>query len=159
MAASPDRLGKPPAWRPGLRLQTSLSGNLRTSSAQSAEGSVIQAGRRIDIGPCRPTLIEFMFDQAFRWFCRLVPPERPETGPANMLEGTAPPCATTLSPTRPPKYGLKRPSKKIASMPHGGCKPAKYRARTVHRPHWRPSVTDAFNIIGVTATTMGEQRQ
>lgn len=135
-----------PAWRPGCgsrHLYPEIHDRLRAN----AQGSGLTA-RRIDIAPA-DDVIEFMFDQGFSDGLPLVPPT-PERV-LRMLEGTHR-SAQDIIAVVPPNMGEATVEKIAINAVMAGC-----------RPDYMPVIiaaleavcTDAFNIHGVTATTMG----
>ena len=135
-----------PAWRPGCgskHLDPILFDKLRAE----AEGSPIRA-RRIEIASS-DDVAEFMFDQGFSDGLPLVPPT-PERV-MRMLTGTHRDPQDVVA-VMPPNMGEATVEKIAINAVMAGCK-----------PEYLPVViaaveavcTDAFNIHGVTATTMG----
>lgn len=135
-----------PAWRPGCgskHLDPDIFDKLRAD----AEGSPIRA-RRIDIA-AGDDVAEFMFDQGFSDGLPLVPPT-PERV-MRMLAGTHRDAQDVVA-TVPPNMGEATVEKIAINAVMAGCK-----------PEYLPVIiagveavcTDAFNIHGVTATTMG----
>jgi len=135
-----------PAWRPGCG-----SGHLDPAvfeRLQAQASGTAGSARRIEIAPADDE-VEFMFDQGFSDGLPLVPPT-PERV-LRMLAGThrAP---QDLIATVPPNMGLATVEKIAINAVMAGC-----------RPEYMPVIiaaveavcTDAFNIHGVTATTMG----
>lgn len=135
-----------PAWRPGCaskHLDPDLNDRLRAA----AENSPIRA-RRITIAPA-DDVAEFMFDQGFSDGLPLVPPT-PERV-LRMLSGTQRDPQEVIA-LMPPNMGEATIEKIAINAVMAGC-----------RPDYLPVVlaaieaicTDAFNIHGVMATTMG----
>ncbi|KIN65657.1 Thiol-disulfide oxidoreductase domain protein [Sulfitobacter noctilucae] len=135
-----------PAWRPGCgskHLDPAIYDKLKAE----AEDSPIRA-RKIDIASSDDEA-EFMFDQGFSDGLPLVPPT-PERV-MRMLAGTHR-DPQELVATVPPNMGEATVEKIAINAVMAGCK-----------PEYLPVViaaveavcTDAFNIHGVTATTMG----
>ena len=135
-----------PAWRPGCgskHLDPEMFDKLRAE----AEGSPIRA-RRIEIAS-GDDVAEFMFDQGFSDGLPLVPPT-PERV-MRMLAGTHRDAQEVVAIV-PPNMGEATVEKIAINAVMAGCK-----------PEYLPVViagveavcTDAFNIHGVTATTMG----
>ena len=135
-----------PEWRPGCG-----SGHLDPTvfeRLQAQASGTAGCARRIEIAPADDA-VEFMFDQGFSDGLPLVPPT-PERV-LRMLAGThrAP---QELIATVPPNMGLATVEKIAINAVMAGC-----------RPEYMPVIiaaveavcTDAFNIHGVTATTMG----
>ena len=135
-----------PAWRPGCgsrHLYPEIFDRLRAE----ASGDVLRA-RRIDIGEA-DDVVEFMFDQGFSDGLPLVPPT-PERV-LRMLAGThrAP---QDLIAVVPPNMGEATTEKVAINAVMAGCKPE---YMPVLIAALEAVCTDAFNIHGVTATTMG----
>ena len=135
-----------PAWRPGCgsrHLYPEIFDRLRAS----ASGELLQA-RRIEIAEA-DDVIEFMFDQGFSDGLPLVPPT-PERV-LRMLGGThrAP---HDLIAIVPPNMGEATTEKVAINAVMAGCKPE---YMPVLIAALEAVCTDAFNIHGVTATTMG----
>jgi peroxiredoxin len=135
-----------PAWRPGCgskHLDPSIFDKLRAQ----AEGNPMRA-RRIEVANS-DDVAEFMFDQGFSDGLPLVPPT-PERV-MRMLQGTHRDPQDVIA-TVPPNMGEATVEKIAINAVMAGCK-----------PEYLPVViagieavcTDAFNIHGVTATTMG----
>jgi peroxiredoxin len=135
-----------PAWRPGCgskHLDPTVFDRLRAE----ADDSPIRA-RRIDVAG-GDDVVEFMFDQGFSDGLPLVPPT-PERV-LRMLAGTHRDPQEVVA-TMPPNMGEATVEKIAINAVMAGCK-----------PEYLPVViaaveavcTDAFNIHGVTATTMG----
>ncbi len=135
-----------PAWRPGCgskHLDPEMFDKLRAE----VEGSPIRA-RRIEIAS-GDDVAEFMFDQGFSDGLPLVPPT-PERV-MRMLAGTHRDAQEVVAIV-PPNMGEATVEKIAINAVMAGCK-----------PEYLPVViagveavcTDAFNIHGVTATTMG----
>lgn len=135
-----------PAWRPGCgskHLDPAIYDKLRAD----ADGSPIRA-RRIDVADS-DDVAEFMFDQGFSDGLPLVPPT-PERV-MRMLGGTRRDPQDVIA-TVPPNMGVATVEKIAINAVMAGCK-----------PDYLPVViaaveavcTDAFNVHGVTATTMG----
>jgi peroxiredoxin len=135
-----------PAWRPGCgsgHLDPSVFDRLQAQ----ASGSALRA-RRIEVAPADDE-VEFMFDQGFSDGLPLVPPT-PERV-LRMLAGTHRDPQDLIA-TVPPNMGLATVEKIAINAVMAGC-----------RPEYMPVIiaaveavcTDAFNIHGVTATTMG----
>jgi hypothetical protein len=135
-----------PPWRPGCgsrHLYPEIHDRLRAA----ADGQALTA-RRIEIAEA-DDVIEFMFDQGFSDGLPLVPPT-PERV-LRMLSGTrrAPQEVVAIVP---PNMGQATTEKIAINAVMAGC-----------RPEYMPVLiaaleavcTDAFNIHGVTATTMG----
>jgi peroxiredoxin len=135
-----------PPWRPGCgsrHLYPEIFDRLRAE----ASGDVLRA-RRIDIGEA-DDVVEFMFDQGFSDGLPLVPPT-PERV-LRMLAGThrAP---QDLIAVVPPNMGEATTEKVAINAVMAGCKPE---YMPVLIAALEAVCTDAFNIHGVTATTMG----
>ena len=135
-----------PAWRPGCgskHLDPAVYDALRAD----ADESPIRA-RRIEIAPS-DDVTEFMFDQGFSDGLPLVPPT-PERV-MRMLGGTHRDPQDVIA-TVPPNMGVATVEKIAINAVMAGCKPE-------YMPVIIAAVeavcTDAFNIHGVTATTMG----
>ncbi|WP_299566040.1 TlpA disulfide reductase family protein [uncultured Sulfitobacter sp.] len=135
-----------PAWRPGCgskHLDPQVFDKLRAE----ADGSPIRA-RRIEVAS-GDDVAEFMFDQGFSDGLPLVPPT-PERV-LRMLAGTHR-AAQDVVATVPPNMGEATVEKIAINAVMAGCKPE-------YMPVIIAAVeavcTDAFNIHGVTATTMG----
>ena len=135
-----------PDWRPGCgskHLDPSIADRLRAD----ADGSPIHA-RRIEIASA-DDVAEFMFDQGFSDGLPLVAPT-PERV-LRMLEGTHRGAQDVIA-QMPPNMGDATVEKIAINAVMAGC-----------LPQYLPVViaaveavcTDAFNIHGVTATTMG----
>lgn len=135
-----------PAWRPGCgskHLDPAVFDKLRAE----AEGSPIRA-RKIEVASS-DDVAEFMFDQGFSDGLPLVPPT-PERV-MRMLSGTHRDAQEVVA-TVAPNMGEATIEKIAINAVMAGCK-----------PEYLPVVitaveaicTDAFNIHGVTATTMG----
>jgi peroxiredoxin len=135
-----------PAWRPGCgskHLDPSIFEKLQAA----AEGNPMLA-RRIEVASS-DDVAEFMFDQGFSDGLPLVPPT-PERV-MRMLQGTHRDPQDVISIV-PPNMGEATVEKIAINAVMAGCK-----------PEYLPVViagveavcTDAFNIHGVTATTMG----
>ncbi len=138
--------GSLPAWRPGCgsgHLDPTVFARLEAQ----AEGTGMLA-RRIEIGD-QDDVAEFMFDQGFSDGLPLVPPT-PERV-MRMLRGTHRDPQEVIA-TVPPNMGAATVEKIAINAVMAGCKPE-------HMPVIIAAVeavcTDAFNIHGVTATTMG----
>jgi thiol-disulfide isomerase/thioredoxin len=135
-----------PVWRPGCgskHLYPEIYDKLRASAA----GTDMLA-RRIEIAPA-DDVIEFMFDQGFSDGLPLVPPT-PERV-LRMLEGTHR-SGQDLIATVPPNMGEATVEKIAINAVMAGCKPE---YMPVIIAALEAVCTDAFNIHGVTATTMG----
>lgn len=135
-----------PAWRPGcgsLSVDPAVADRLRAE----AEGSPLRA-RRIEIAPADDPF-EWLFDQGLGDGLPLVPPT-PERV-LRMLGGTARDPQEVVA-VMPPNMGEATVEKIAINAVMAGC-----------RPEYLPVViaaveaicTDAFNIHGVMATTMG----
>jgi hypothetical protein len=135
-----------PAWRPGCgskHLDPEINDRLRAR----AENSPIRA-RRIEIGDA-DDVAEFMFDQGFSDGLPLIPPT-PERV-LRMLRGTARGSQEIVAVV-PPNLAPATVEKVAINAVMAGC-----------RPEYLPVViaaleavcTDAFNMHGVAATTMG----
>jgi thiol-disulfide isomerase/thioredoxin len=135
-----------PAWRPGCgskHLDPAVFDKLRAE----ADGSPIRA-RKIEVASS-DDVAEFMFDQGFSDGLPLVPPT-PERV-MRMLSGTHRDAQEVVA-TVAPNMGEATIEKIAINAVMAGCK-----------PEYLPVViaaveaicTDAFNIHGVTATTMG----
>ncbi|MCR9126910.1 MAG: TlpA family protein disulfide reductase [Rhodobacteraceae bacterium] len=135
-----------PAWRPGCgsaHLDPAVNNRLRAE----ADDSPIRA-RRIEVAPA-DDMAEFLFDQGFSDGLPLVPPT-PERV-LRMLGGTHRDPQEIVA-TVPPNMGIATVEKIAINAVMAGCK-----------PEYLPVViaaveavcTDAFNVHGVTATTMG----
>ena len=135
-----------PAWRPGCgskHLDPSIFDKLQAA----AEGNQMLA-RRIEVASS-DDVAEFMFDQGFSDGLPLVPPT-PERV-MRMLQGTHRDPQDIIAIV-PPNMGEATVEKIAINAVMAGCK-----------PEYLPVViagveavcTDAFNIHGVTATTMG----
>ncbi len=135
-----------PAWRPGcgsLSVDPRFADRLRAE----AENSPLRA-RRIEIAP-QDDEFEFMFDQGFTDGLPVVPPT-PERV-MRMLAGTRR-DPQSLVAIVPPNMGEATVEKVAINAVLAGC-----------RPEYLPVViaaleavcTDAFNVHGVMATTMG----
>ena len=149
IAGAPDLQIDWPAYlelRPGcgsLSADPTIAARLQAES----ENSPLRA-RRIDIAP-HDDEFEFMFDQGFSDGMPLVPPT-PERV-MRMLGGTAREPQEAIA-TVPPNMGVATVEKVAINAVMAGC-----------RPEYLPVVltaleavcTDAFNIHGVMATTMG----
>ena len=135
-----------PAWRPGCgsrHLYPEIFERLRAA----ASGDLLRA-RRIEIGEA-DDVAEFMFDQGFSDGLPLVAPT-PERV-LRMLGGThrAP---QDLIAVVPPNMGEATTEKVAINAVMAGCKPD---YMPVLIAALEAVCTDAFNIHGVTATTMG----
>jgi hypothetical protein len=135
-----------PAWRPGCgsgHLDPAIHDALRAQASDSP----IRA-RRIEIAPA-DDVAEFMFDKGFSDGLPLVAPT-PERV-LRMLAGTHRDAQDVIA-TVPPNMGLATVEKIAINAVMAGCKPE-------YMPVIIAAVeavcTDAFNIHGVTATTMG----
>ncbi len=135
-----------PAWQPGCgskHLDPAIFDRLRAE----AEDSPIRA-RRIEIAEADDPF-EFMFDQEMSDGLPVVPPT-PERV-LRMLEGTHRDAQEQIAIV-PPNMGLATVEKIAINAVMAGCKPA-------YLPVVIAAVeavcTDAFNVHGVTATTMG----
>lgn len=135
-----------PEWRPGcgsLSVDPLVSERLRAE----AENSPLRA-RKIDIAPADDEF-EFMFDQGFSDGLPLVPPT-PERV-LRMLSGTARDPQEVIG-VMPPNMGEVTLEKLAINSVMAGC-----------RPEYLPVIitaveailTEAYNIHGVMATTMG----
>lgn len=135
-----------PDWRPGCGSKH-LDPEVFESLSANASGSPIRA-RRIEIAPA-DDVAEFMFDQGFSDGLPLVPPT-PERV-MRMLSGTGRDAQEVVAVV-PPNMAPATVEKIAINAVMAGC-----------RPDYLPVViaaveaicTDAFNIHGVTATTMG----
>ena len=135
-----------PDWRPGCGSKH-LDPDIHDRLLAEAEGSPIRA-RRIEIAPA-DDIDEFMFDQGFSDGLPLVPPT-PERV-LRMLSGTTR-NAQDIVAVVPPNMAPATVEKIAINAVMAGC-----------RPEYLPVViaaveavcTDAFNMHGVTATTMG----
>ncbi len=135
-----------PEWRPGCGSKH-LDPDVNDRLKANAEDSPIRA-RRIDIGSS-DDVSEFMYDQGFSDGLPLVPPT-PERV-MRMLTGTRRNPQEVVADV-PPNMGPATIEKIAINAVMAGCK-----------PEYLPVViaaveaicTDAFNIHGVTATTMG----
>jgi peroxiredoxin len=135
-----------PVWRPGCgskHLDPSVFDKLRAG----ADGSPIRA-RKIDIAS-GDDVFEFMFDQGFSDGLPLVPPT-PERV-LRMLSGTHRDAQDVIA-TVPPNMGLATVEKIAINAVMAGCKP-EYMPVIIAAVE--AACSDAFNIHGVTATTMG----
>jgi hypothetical protein len=146
--AMPARIDWPalPAWRPGcgsLSVDPRFADRLRAE----AENSPLRA-RKIEIAPADDEF-EFMFDQGFTDGLPVVPPT-PERV-IRMLSGTRRDPQSMVAVV-PPNMGEATVEKVAINAVMAGCK-----------PEYLPVViaaleavcTDAFNVHGVMATTMG----
>jgi hypothetical protein len=135
-----------PAWRPGCGSK-SVDPLIADRLRAEAENSPLRA-RRIEIAP-QDDPFEFMFDQGFSDGLPLVPPT-PERV-LRMLAGTRRDPQEVVA-VMPPNMGEATVEKIAINAVMAGC-----------RPEYLPVVitaveaicTDAFNIHGVMATTMG----
>ncbi len=135
-----------PDWRPGCASRH-LDPDIYERLKAAAEDSPIRA-RRIEIAPADDTA-EFMFDQGFSDGLPLVPPT-PERV-LRMLAGTQRHPQDVIA-EMPPNMGEATIEKIAINAVMAGC-----------RPEYLPVIiaaiealcTDAFNIHGVMATTMG----
>ncbi len=135
-----------PDWRPGCgskSLDPAINDRLRAE----AEGSPIRS-RKIEVAK-DDDVFEFMFDQGFSDGLPLVPPTAERV--MRMLDGTSR-DAQDLVALMPPNMGEVTVEKVAVNAVMAGC-----------RPEYMPVIiacveavcTDAFNIHGVMATTMG----
>jgi hypothetical protein len=135
-----------PAWRPGCASKH-LDPEIHDRLKADAEDSPIRA-RKIEIASADDTA-EFMFDQGFSDGLPLVPPT-PERV-MRMLSGTRRDPQEVIA-QMPPNMGEATIEKIAINAVMAGCKPA-------YLPVVIAAVeavcTDAFNIHGVMATTMG----
>ena len=135
-----------PKWRPGCgskHLYPEIFDKLRAE----ADGSGLRA-RHIEIAPA-DDVMEFMFDQGFSDGFPLVPPT-PERV-LKMMEGTHRDPQDLIA-TVPPNMGEATVEKVAINAVMAGCKPE---YMPVIIAALEAVCTDAFNIHGVTATTMG----
>jgi peroxiredoxin len=135
-----------PAWRPGCGSRH-LYPEIFERLQAAASGELLRA-RRIEIAE-GDDVIEFMFDQGFSDGLPLVPPTRERV--LRMLGGThrAP---QDLIAIVPPNMGEATTEKIAINAVMAGCKPE---YMPVLIAALEAVCTDAFNIHGVTATTMG----
>jgi len=135
-----------PQWRPGcgsLSVDPLHAERLRAES----ENSPLRA-RRIEIGQLDDE-VEFMFDQGFSDGLPLVPPT-PERV-LRMLSGTQRDAREVLG-IMPPNMGEVTVEKAAINAVMAGCKPE---YMPVINAIVQAICTDAYNIHGVMATTMG----
>ena len=135
-----------PAWRPGcgsLSVDPTIADRLRAE----AENSPLRA-RKIEIGSADDE-VEFMFDQGFSDGLPLVPPT-PERV-MRMLSGTQRDPQEVLA-VMPPNMGEVTVEKAAINAVMAGCKPE---YMPVINTVVQAICTDAYNIHGVMATTMG----
>ena len=135
-----------PQWRPGcgsLSVDPLIADKLRAES----ENSPLRA-RRIDIGVADDE-VEFMFDQGFSDGLPLVPPT-PERV-MRMLAGTQRDPQEIIA-VMPPNMGEVTVEKVAINAVMAGCKPE---YMPVINTIVQAICTDAYNIHGVMATTMG----
>ncbi len=135
-----------PAWRPGCGSLSADPANAARLQAE-AENSPLRA-RRIEVGALDDEF-EFMFDQGFSDGLPLVPPT-PERV-LRMLSGTSRDPQEVIS-VMPPNMGDATVEKIAINAVMAGCKPAYL---PVVLAAVQAICTDAYNIHGVMATTMG----